>query len=183
MKVLVPIKQSFLFLWILGTTALCLGLLINQFRDDPLPLIHQGKAERMQSAVQRLVSAPAPEATSPVHEKLPTVLSLEEFSQYAEGKQGLVLDARPEIFHRLGHVPGAMSLAREDFENAYTALRSLLEKDRSQPLVVYCSGASCEDSELVKQSLEALGYTNVGIFRGGWLEWQAAGKAEEGGSQ
>lgn len=180
MNSLASIKQSFLFLWIMGTTALCLGLLINQFRNEPLPLIHQGKAERLQSAVQRLASAPAPEATSPVHEKLPAILSLEEFSQYVEGQRGLVLDARPEIFHRLGHVPSAVSLAREDFENAYTALRSRLEKDKSQPLVVYCSGASCEDSELVKQSLESLGYTNVGIFRGGWSEWQAAGKAEEG---
>jgi predicted sulfurtransferase len=69
-----------------------------------------------------------------------------------ESKRGLVLDARPEIFHRLGHVPGALSLPRDDFETGYAALKEKLEADRSQPIVIYCSSASCEDSGLVKKT-------------------------------
>jgi len=175
-------KQDILFLWMTATTALCLGLLVNQFRDHPLPLIYQNKDARLQEAVERLASAPSPtaepSASSAAH---PTeYLTLEEFSEFVD-KGGLVLDARPEIFHRLGHVPGAISLPRDDFENAYAALRARLEADKARSLAVYCSGSSCEDSELVKKSLAALGFTQVAIFKGGWSEWQTAGKPEESG--
>jgi len=176
------LKENLLFLWMTATTALCLGLLVNQFRDHPLPLIYQNKGARLQGAVERLASAPSPaaelSASSAAH---PTeYLTLEEFSEFVD-KGGLVLDARPEIFHRLGHVPGAISLPRDDFENAYATLRATLEAGKTRPLVVYCSGSSCEDSELVKKSLVALGYTQVAIFKDGWSEWQAAGKPEESG--
>jgi len=175
------LKEDLLFLWGAATTAMCLGLLVNQFRDKPLGLIYQGKAERLQAAVVRLAPAPSSaEAFSPREASLPEYLTLEEFGHFARDG-GLVLDARPEIFHRLGHVPGAISLPRDDFENAYKVLREKLEADKTRPIAVYCSGASCEDSELVKKSLAALGFTQVSIFRGGWSEWQGAGKPEEGG--
>lgn len=45
-------------------------------------------------------------------------LTLEEFFEFVD-KDGLVLDTRSKIFYRLGHVPGAISLLRDDFENAY----------------------------------------------------------------
>jgi 3-mercaptopyruvate sulfurtransferase SseA len=91
----------------------------------------------------------------------------------------LVFDARPEIFHRLGHIPAALSLPREDFENAYKTFQTELERDRTQPLILYCSSASCEDSTLVQKSLQALGYSNVAVFSGGWAEWQEKGLPEE----
>lgn len=175
------LKKDLLFLWIAATTALCLGLLVNQFRDTPLPLIYQGKEERLQVAVERLASVPPPSETSASQvASLPEFLTLEEFSEFVD-VGGLVLDARPEIFHRLGHVPGAISLPRDDFENAYTVLREQLEADKSQALVLYCASASCEDSELLKKSLGALGFSNIGIFKGGWSEWTSAGKPEESG--
>jgi 3-mercaptopyruvate sulfurtransferase SseA len=96
-----------------------------------------------------------------------------------ENKRGLVLDARPEIFHRLGHVPGALSLPRDDFETGYAALKGKLEADRSQAIVIYCSNASCEDSGLVKKSLSALGFINIALYEGGWSDWTNAKKPEE----
>jgi len=174
-------KQDMLFLWLAATTALCFGLLINQFRDEPLPLIYKGKEERLQVAVESLTTPAIPAASpAPVAENLPEFLTLEEFAEFVD-KGGLVLDARPEIFHRLGHVPGAISLPRDDFERAFTALREKLEADKAQPLVLYCASSSCEDSELVKKSLMELGYTRVAVFKGGWSEWQAAGKPEKSG--
>lgn len=172
-------KQDLLFLWLMATSAVCLGLLFNQFRDAPLPLLYQNKEERLQVAVTRLATPEVSSEMIPQQEMLPEFLSLEEFQDFWENASGLVLDARPEIFHRLGHVPGALSLARDDFENAYTQLREQLERDKTQPLAVYCASASCQDSELVKNSLVALGYTNIAIFKGGWSEWTAAGKPEE----
>jgi rhodanese-related sulfurtransferase len=54
-----------------------------------------------------------------------------------------------------------------------------MERDKAQPMVIYCSGGSCEDSGLLAETLKKLGYTNVGIFRGGWDEWTHAGLPEE----
>lgn len=172
------LKADLTFLFLAASISLVAGILINQLRDTPLPLVYKGKAERLQDSVQRIATKEAPPAPAPaVH--LPEKLSLEEFSSYVESKGGLVLDARPEIFHRLGHVPGALSLPRDDFEKGYASLKEKLEADRSQPIAIYCSGASCEDSGLLKKSLAALGYTNLALFEGGWGEWTGAKKPEE----
>ena len=132
----------------------------------------------MQDSVQRIASLQAVPVAAPAS-LLPERLNLEAFSTYVQKKQGLVLDARPEIFHRLGHVPGALSLPRDDFEKGYAELKAKLEVDRSNPIVIYCSSSSCEDSGLVKKSLKALGYTNLAMFEGGWAAWTEAKKREE----
>ena len=95
------------------------------------------------------------------------------------GLHALILDARPEIFHRFGHIPKAISLPREDFEACYSKQRTLLEKHKKHPVVIYCSGVSCEDGEMVANALIALGFTDVRFYRGGWDEWTRIGLPEE----
>jgi rhodanese-related sulfurtransferase len=106
-------------------------------------------------------------------------VSLDVFRQGVEARSGAILDARPEIFYRLGHIPGALSLSREEFDNDYAKLRPQLEKDKQQPIFVYCSDASCEDSQTVAERLGQLGYTNVAVFKGGWAEWGQAKLPQE----
>lgn len=167
--------------WVITTVALCAGLFINQFRDSPMPLIYKTKSERLSDAVARITEATPQESEAPRTEfvSLPARLSLAEFRNFVETKRGLVLDARPELFHRVGHVPGALALPRDDFDNYYRQHQTSLEKDKSQVLVVYCSGGDCEDSELVETALRKLGYTRISIFHGGWGEWTQAGLPEE----
>jgi len=168
------ISRDFLALSMLALTALCLGLLLNQMRNHPLPLVYQSKAEGLQRAVERISqNKAAPVSLAGKN------LTLETFREIVEQRKALILDARPEIFHRLGHVPGAVSLSREDFENRYIKLRGILEKDKNQPLVVYCAGSDCEESELVQQALAKLNFTNVAVFRGGWAAWTQAGLPKE----
>ena len=175
--------EDFLKLGILITIGLCLGLVINQFRDKPMPWIYQSKQQRLDYAVAGLEtkSPVAPEAEKPTsaHDSVPESLTLEQFQACVIGKKVLILDARPELFHRIGHVPGSIALPRDEFETYYKKHQAELEKDKAQPLVIYCSGGSCEDSGLVSETLKKLGYTNVGIFRGGWDEWTHAGLLEE----
>ncbi len=162
-------------LWLLATISLCFGLLINQFRDTPLSLVYQTKEDRLTEAVTQLASAAS--AVSASSETVPEYLELDEFRAIVEGKQAIVLDARPEIFHRLGHVPGAVSLPREDFESAYTRHQGLLA-NKSALVAIYCSGSSCEDSDLLRKALHKLGYTRATVFKGGWSAWTAAGLPE-----
>ena len=162
--------------WIIATVSLCIGLLLNQFRDKPLSLIYQVKAERLQLSIARLASA---QNIPIISLKFSSTLSLTEFQSFVEQKRGLVLDARPKLFHRLGHVPGAISFPREDFENSYTKFKAQLEINKNQPLAVYCSGPSCEDSTMVQQALVNLGYKQVSVFHGGWEEWTRAELPQE----
>jgi rhodanese-related sulfurtransferase len=175
---LLLLKQDLSAFWVIASASLCVGLLVNQFRDKPLSLTYQTKAERLELAVSKVVRETSVNNVK-TEETLSKDISLEQFRTFVEGRRVLVLDARPEIFHRLGHVPGALSLARDDFEKSYAKLKDQLEKNKDQPLILYCSNTSCEDSHLVQKALSKLGYTNVSIFSGGWAVWTQAQLPEE----
>ena len=174
---LAELGRDMIGFWLLATTSICVALLINQLRDHPLSLIYATKAERIDNAVAKVASA-APQ--TPTVFDHPQIISLQEFREMVENKKAVILDARPEIFHRLGHVPGALSLPREDFENGYSKYKSLLEPNRDQPIAVYCSESNCEDSSMVANALIKLGYHDVLVFKGGWGEWTAAKLPQEG---
>ncbi|MDF3059319.1 MAG: Rhodanese domain protein [Rariglobus sp.] len=152
-----------------------IGLGGNQLRETPLPLLYETKQARLEREVQRIGAGQRAVGGAEAPASGPQVLTLEEFEAIRAG--ALILDARPEIFYRIGHVPGALSLPRKDFETAYAALGARLAEGR--PLVVYCAGETCEDAELVRTALARLGHAQVQVFQGGWEEWQAAGRAEE----
>jgi len=170
---------------IIGIVALCGGLAINQFRKSPLPLVYSSRAERMQNAVEKLNGTGTDSRMLGSGQRPPVTatignLDIKELCQIIESKVKVVLlDARPEIFHRLGHIPGAISLPREEFDKAYSKNRVWLEGDKSQIIVVYCSDSDCEDSQMVADGLAKLGYAHVSVFRGGWSEWTEAHQPEE----
>lgn len=174
------IRNDLFFLWIIATTSLCAGLLLNQFRDKPISLIYQNKEERLDRAVAE-ISAQESEALTALRspQLIPQNLSVQEFKIFVNEKQGLILDARPEIFHRLGHVPGAVSLPREEFDKVYPKLKSQLEHYKDRPIAIYCSSSSCQDSELLQNALVSLGYARIAIFRDGWKGWTQANLPEE----
>lgn len=171
------IRKDFFVLWLLATASVCAGLLMNQFRDRPMALNYQTKEERLDLAVAKISTQENTAAKTTG--SLPQRLSIEEFKEFVEKKQGLVLDARPEIFHRLGHVPGAISLPRDEFEAVYPNIKVQLEHYKDRPLAIYCSSSSCQDSELLRKALTGLGYTQIAIFTAGWDGWIQADLSEE----
>ena len=46
---------------------------------------------------------------------------------------------------------------------------------KNREIVVYCSQASCDLSLKVAEKLQALGFTRVMAFMGGWRAWNEAG--------
>ena len=106
-------------------------------------------------------------------------VELAEVQEMAHDGAALVIDARPEIFHRLGHIPKALPLPRDDFETYFAKQRIILESKRAGMLLIYCRGNSCEDSDLVAKASLRMGSENVRIFRGGWTEWTKNGLPEE----
>ena len=170
---------------VLMLAAIGLGMGFNRLREKPLPLMYASRAERLQEGVARLAAAPTTEA-----EALPTATNVEaapaepemidlaRFHDLLE-KGAVTLDARPGVFYRVGHVPGARSLSRAEFETDYARLHPFLETRRQETMVVYCAGEECTDSRMVASALGKLGYRRVLIFAGGWDEWRQAGLPEE----
>lgn len=84
----------------------------------------------------------------------------------------LLVDARSEESYRQGHLPGSISLPREefagrisDFSRSYPA---------AIPIIVYCSGYGCPDSFDLAVALLDRGYHRVMVYEGGFPEWQDA---------
>lgn len=151
--------SDFPTLWIMAVVAVCCGFTINQFRAAPLPLVYASKSERIRQTAERMANSSsetvpsgktmlgdtqvAETKTDPVlmDESRVQTIDLDTFCEMQ--KHALILDARPEIFHRFGHVPNALSLPRDDFEAFYKKQRARLEKHKTLPVGIYCSGITC----------------------------------------
>jgi rhodanese-related sulfurtransferase len=84
----------------------------------------------------------------------------------------LFLDARPLDFYAMEHIPGALPLPEDDFDNTFTRLEPQL-RGRFD-LVVYCSGYGCEASHIVARKLREKGI-HAAILHEGWPAWTDAG--------
>jgi rhodanese-related sulfurtransferase len=93
-------------------------------------------------------------------------------------KGALFLDARPQDFYKMAHIPGARSLPEDDFDKAFARLEPEL-RGRFD-IVVYCSGFGCEASHIVARKLVERGIP-ASILADGWPAWQEAGYPEKTG--
>ena len=84
----------------------------------------------------------------------------------------LFLDARPRDFWTMSHIPGALSLPEEDFDQAFAAEEPKLRATFN--IVVYCSGYGCEASHVVARRLREKGI-QAAILSEGWPAWTDAG--------
>jgi len=87
-----------------------------------------------------------------------------------DGK-AVVVEALPENFYAVGHLPGAVSIP----PGKVVELAPQLLPDRSQTVVVYCSGAACQNSMITAQDLSTLGYSDVRRYVEGKDDWRGAG--------
>ena len=108
------------------------------------------------------------------------VIELEETKRFVAAG-GSVLDARREEDYAAGHIPGALLFDYYDMGAYRDQVLPLLSTD--QEIMIYCSEASCEDSELLAKELYALGYRRLLVFKGGFAEWSGAGLPAEKSAQ
>ena len=102
--------------------------------------------------------------------KEPKKITLEQaFSLFNSGVK--FIDARDEVDYLTGYISGSINIPYYDFENHKQKLDNL---SKDKPLVIYCAGTDCDLSILLGNQLSKMGYKQVYIFFGGWLEWQNA---------
>jgi rhodanese-related sulfurtransferase len=158
---------------LIAVASLAAGVVTNRLSSRPLPIVYQTPEQRLQAELAQLIAAPA-------FQSLPvTMIDLGEFRTVVQSKSALILDARSSVYYRLGHVPSAVNLARDNFAADYLRLRSKIDQSLDNQVIIYCSGGDCRDSKMVAQALMSLGFTNVAVFGGGWGQWTAAHLPQE----
>ena len=78
------------------------------------------------------------------------------------------VDARDESDYLAGHITNSINIPFDDFDN-YKQKLNKLSKDK--PLVLYCAGTDCDLSILLGNLLFEMGYKQVYVFFGGWVDW------------
>jgi rhodanese-related sulfurtransferase len=96
------------------------------------------------------------ETLAPGEERLPTVL--------AWGESVLWVDARSADEYRADHVPGAILLNLESWDELLPNFLDQWSPDKK--VVVYCSAATCELSHEVAERLRKSGITSVFVLKG-----------------
>ena len=126
------LRQELTGLGLMTLGSLCIGLLVNELRQNSLPLIYAFPSERLGRTVEGLAS---PSATPGRWQSI----ELDGLQERVSSRRDLVIDARPAGFYQAGHIPGAINLPREDFGKIYPKVRALIETAEGQEIIVYCS--------------------------------------------
>ena len=143
----------------MAAASLALGLAVNFFAREPLPLLRP--LERIRGA--------APVVFAEIDA---------DFVRQMGGAPGtLLLDARAATAYRAGHIPGALSLPLGEFAAVYPALAPRLRE--AEMLLVYCSGPSCNDSPDLAGRLWNQELKNILLYKGGMEDWSGRGYAVE----
>ena len=91
------------------------------------------------------------------------------------GEAVLWVDARPDEQFARGHVPGAVQLNEDRWDELLRGMLTAWSPERK--VVVYCSRKTCNASHEVAERLrKEAGLTNVYVLSGGWEEWEAEQK-------
>lgn len=85
----------------------------------------------------------------------------------------ILFDARSLKDYEAGRIPGALPFPDTRRMEFYPDYEAVLTPD--QPIVVYCSGRTCDESLRLCLFLLERGHSNVVLYLGGFSEWQAAG--------
>jgi rhodanese-related sulfurtransferase len=99
-------------------------------------------------------------------------VDLAELRRLVEDGTVTLLDVRPELEYRQGHIAGARSIPVAELE------RRVSELPRDREVVAYCRGPYCVYSDEAAKLLRDQGFT-VRRLEGGFPEWRAAGLAVE----
>ena len=86
------------------------------------------------------------------------------------GANAIWVDARPDNEFEQGHVPGAIPLNEDRWNELLPTL--LAQWSLEKKIVVYCSSQSCNASrEVARRLRDESGLKEVFVLRGGWEEW------------
>lgn len=131
----------------------------NYFRRDGIDFIETDWARRM--AVKKETAG------------LPVVSLKEALTAFRKDGGTVFIDARGPGFYRMEHIAGAINIPYSRFDQVFPGIKDRL-LTRTQ-VIVYCSGAFCEDSAKIAEKMIFEGLDQVRILTGGIEEWKKSG--------
>ncbi|UZJ38412.1 rhodanese-like domain-containing protein [Prosthecochloris sp. SCSIO W1103] len=149
-----------------------IGLVFNMINPNGITLVNSSSpplveiAEAKQDKVREGSSGDVPAAREI------EVITLLEAKAFFERGEGFFVDARSEYKYYELHISGALSLSASKFDSRYEDFSDVIAKDAL--LIIYCHSITCPYSDIVARKLRGLGYTNIKVFAGGWVEWLQA---------
>jgi rhodanese-related sulfurtransferase len=109
-----------------------------------------------------------------------TLLTMQEaFSMWKDG--ALFIDTREPDEYAAGHIPGAVNLPFEEWDDYWECVEPHLKPESK--IVCYCSGLDCELSLFAARELKTIGYPDAYIFFGGYNKWMDAKMPYETGTK
>lgn len=99
----------------------------------------------------------------------------------AEAKQlwdegAIFIDTRKTEAFQAGHVEASMRLTIDMItQGSFGDVLLFLQSDPNVPVVVYCDGGQCDESQIVRERLVRSGFPNIKIMVDGFPGWKAAG--------
>ena len=142
---------------VIAITSTVLSLTLNAVRPDGIPLL----AKELAVAEEIEYDTAEP--------RLFAITLDQALELYQKGT--VFVDAREPEYYQEGHIKGAWNIPF--FLELVFKLDSLQGKDA--PMVIYCSGDECGSSEDLAYELQAEGFSNLLVFKGGWTAWNSSG--------
>ena len=90
---------------------------------------------------------------------------------YQENNSALIVDARPYAKFLQETIPGAISIP----DTNLTKLIGRFPMNKSEKIVIFCGGFTCEKSHIIANKLISLEYDEVTVYAGGLPSWKEAG--------
>jgi rhodanese-related sulfurtransferase len=89
----------------------------------------------------------------------------------------LFIDGREAHEFNAGHIEGAINIPYKEFEamTAEEKLEKTKDLDKEQTIVCYCGGGECEISIDLAYEMARVGFNELKIYLGGYIEWTASG--------
>jgi rhodanese-related sulfurtransferase len=131
-------------------------LVRQSWRGELAPLLSQARDQRRQEQFQGVK----------------TISLAQAYALFQQG-QVLFIDARPADEFAELHVPKSLNITPSLVEVGLAEKVAGLARDRE--IVVYCGQVSCDLALKVAEKLQALGFTRVTAYVGGFKAWDEAG--------
>ena len=109
-------------------------------------------------------------------------LTRKQLEEKMESNDNAVLiDVLSTEQYKQQHIPGAINIPKDapDFIQQVQNMTS----NKTQDVIVYCAGKSCNTSEMAAEKLIQAGFSNVQDFTGGIEEWKQSGCSVKAGDK
>ncbi|MBL8992528.1 MAG: rhodanese-like domain-containing protein [Spirochaetia bacterium] len=98
-----------------------------------------------------------------------SLASLAEVKAASENKGAVLLDVRPKLAYKAGHIPNALSLPVEELTRALEELNL----NEGKTYILYCDGGECYASISAAKALSAFGFKHLKVYKEGYEGWLA----------